>query len=184
MKTEQIVTYSLKMFDPLCGAIELFSGIKNKESLDTLLSGYTFGNVTPGTKMTLTKTVNTIDMDAQRVLSKYDDSHFDFYITKKLPYAKDIRDILVSKYGNAGDFNPNVDQLKHPLLITGVTHHTRIGLRLNLLSPATRINVTRVSWRVMNNSDIVVDNNFKQLWPPQSDTFSSELAKFINQKTL
>lgn len=182
MKTEQLVTYSLKMFDPLWGAIELFHNIKNKESLDSLLSGYKFSNVTPGTKMTLTRNVTIVDTNSQKVLSKYDDGNFDFYIANKLPYANDIRKLLVSKYGNAANFNPDTEQSKHPLLITSVTNHTQIGLRLNVLSPATRINFTRVSWRIMNDNDIVVDNNFNQLWPPKSSSFSTELARFINQK--
>ena len=183
MKLDQVITYSLKMFDPMHdGAMVLFKGIKHAKSVELLLSGFTL-NVKNGTRMTLTKTLNLINTENQTVFGTKEEKHIHFYVMNNLQYAKDIRKTLNKEYGSTLNFSPNATLKKTPMIITSITKRTGTGLRMNQLSPASKFVFRRVNWRILEDNDIVVNNKLEQIWPNESGVIPAKLNDFIKQKT-
>ena len=182
MKIDQIITYSLKSFDPIYGSVVLFNGIKHPDSVEFLLSGFTL-NAKDGTRMTLTKTLHLINPEKQTVLNTQEEKHLHFYVMNDLQYAKDIRKTLIDKYGSTLNFSPNANLEKTPLIITSINKRTGTGMRMNQLSPASKFVFIRVNWRVLEDNDIVVNNKLEQLWPTKSGIIPAKLTDFIKQKT-
>ena len=104
----------------------------------------------------------------------------DFIATNKITTVADIRLFLTNKYGTTFNFIHDENTEKKPAILDGVHENTCTGLRDSQTGQATHYSLHSVLWHYLNNHEIVVDNDLKQIWPRSTGKIPVAIQKFFH----
>lgn len=154
------------------------------------------------TPLTVTRTVQIIDTDNTTnrfgitttpvILGK---ENVSLIVADKLMYPNDVRMMLMEKYGSLLNLNNCIGNEVKPVFFGGVNKETKLGLRKNTrlginninlndssVGNPTRYNLYHVNCRYLNNKDIVINTNMKQIWPINTGIMPLELSQLLAKK--
>ena len=105
---------------------------------------------------------------------------FDFIVSDKLTYPKDVREILTKKYGNVLDFDyqRKWDE-KQPVFLDGFIENTQYGLRDSRTGAPTQYTLCAVVCYPLTDKHIVMDSNLNQIWPIKTGTMPKALTQLL-----
>ena len=153
-------------------------------------------------KLNVSRTVQIIDTDNTTnrfgitttpvILGK---ENVSLIVADKLMYPNDVRMMLMEKYGSLLNLNDCIGNEVKPVFFGGVNKETKVGLRkstrlginnINLndssVGNPTRYNLYHVNCHYLNNKDIVMNTNMKQIWPINTGIMPLELSQLLAKK--
>ena len=103
-----------------------------------------------------------------------------FTASNKITTVADIRSYLNKKYGSVFNFEPYENTENKPAVLDYVHENNCTGLRDSKTGQATHYTIHTVQWHYLNNQDIIVDKDLKQIWPRKTGKFPVAIQKFFH----
>ena len=103
-----------------------------------------------------------------------------FTASNKITTVADIRSYLNKKYGSVFNFEPYENTETKPAVLDCVHEQECTGLRDSKTGQATHYTIYTVQWHYLNNQDIVVNNELKQIWPRKTGKAPIPIQKFFH----
>ena len=101
------------------------------------------------------------------------------HICSKIMYPRDVRKILIKKYGNVLDFDSeNLDE-KQPICDFYVSEREQYGLRDSKTGAPTKQTIKSVCYRRAEPNEIIVDKKLNQIWPTKTKQPPKELVDLL-----
>lgn len=150
-------------------------------------------------KLNITRTVQIVDTDLQKenghgiIGVSYDQPHphvlkrdgFDFIVSDKLIYPRDVRMILQKKYNSTIDFDTNRKwDEKQPVFLDGIIENHRYGLRDSRTGAPTQYTMRSVVCYPLTDKHIVMDSNLNQIYPEQTGKMPTVLTELLSKNAI
>ena len=105
---------------------------------------------------------------------------FDFIVSDKLTYPRDVRKILTKKYGGFLDFDCQRQwNEKEPVFLDGILEEPRYGLRNPHTGASTQYVIRRVVCYPLGDKHIVIDGNLNQIYPEKTGKMPDVLKELL-----
>lgn len=150
-------------------------------------------------KLNVTRTVQIVEPDLQKenkfgikeISAVQPHPHilkregFDFIVSDKLTYPRDVREILTKKYGNILDFDHKRQwDENQPVFLDGVIENTQYGLRDSRTGAPTQYTMRSVVCYPLTDKHIVMDSNLNQIYPEKTNKIPSVLAELLKNNAI
>ena len=150
-------------------------------------------------KLNVTRAVQIVDADLPKenkhgiISISSDQPHphvlkrdgFDFIVSDKLIYPRDVRTILRKKYNNTIDFDTNRKwDEKQPVFLDGIIENTQYGLCDSRTGAPTQYTMRSVVCYPLTDKHIVIDNNLNQIWPTKTGKTPTVLTELLSKNAI
>ena len=110
---------------------------------------------------------------------------FDFIVSDKLTYPRDVRETLIKKYGSTLGFdNERKWDENKPVFMDGIIENTRYGLRDSKTGAPTQYTMRDVVCYPLTDKHIVMDGNLNQIWPEKTGKTPTVLTELLMKNAI